>query len=112
MNNFNGIGRLVRDAECRYTPAGTPIAKFSICISKKWKDKDGNPQEKANFFDCVLWGKYGELMTKYLTKGKQIGITAELEQTTWADSEGKNHSRVQLNVSELFLLASSKSGGG
>jgi single-strand DNA-binding protein len=53
-----------------------------------------------------MWGKYGESMSKYLTKGKQIGIEAELEQNTWQDSNGNNHSAVQLTVNELTLLAS------
>jgi len=108
MNVFNGIGRLVRDSELKYTTTGTPVAKFSICIDKVWKNKDGARQEKPNFFNCVLWGKYAETMNKYLTKGKQIGVTAELEQTTWTDTAGNNHSAVQLNVNELNLLASPK----
>ena len=112
MNNFNGIGRLTGDAALTYTNAGIAITKFSICIHKVWKDKDNNRQEKPHFFNCVLWGKYGEAMSKYLTKGKQIGITAELEQTTWVGNDGKNHSAVQLNVSELYLLASPREKGG
>jgi len=112
MNNFNGIGRLTGDAVLSYTNAGIALTKFSICINKVWKDKDGTRQERPNFFNCILWGKYGESMSKYLTKGKQIGIGAELEQTTWQDNAGKNHSAVQLNVSELYLLASPREKGG
>jgi len=106
MNHFFGIGRLTGTAELKYTTNGSAVCKFSICISKKWKDKDGLLQEKPNFFNCILWGKYGESMSKYLTKGKQIGIDAELEQNTWTDSNGNNHSAVQLNVNEVSLLAS------
>ncbi|GHU66571.1 single-stranded DNA-binding protein [Spirochaetia bacterium] len=112
MNHFSGIGRLTGQAELKYTATGTAVTKFSICINKTWKDKDGNKQEKANFFNCVLWGKYGELMQKYLTKGKQIAIEAELDQSTWTDSNGNNHSAVQLNVSEIFLLASPRNESG
>ncbi|MCL2139785.1 MAG: single-stranded DNA-binding protein [Treponema sp.] len=108
MNHFIGIGRLTAAAVLEQTSTGTPYAKFSICINKVWKDKNGNRQEKPSFFNCVLWGKYGELMSKYLTKGKQIGIAAELEQNTWTDSNRNNHSSVQLNVNEIYLLASPK----
>jgi len=107
MNRYLGIGRLVRDAELRYTAGGTAVTKFSICINKVWKDKDGNRQERPNFFDCVLWGKYGETMQKYLTKGKQIAVDGELDQSAWQNN-GKNYSKVQIIVNELQLLQSPK----
>jgi single-strand DNA-binding protein len=59
-----------------------------------------------------MWGKYGETMSKYLTKGKQIAIAAELDQSTWQDSNGNNHSAVQLTVNELSLLASPRNESG
>jgi single-strand DNA-binding protein len=111
MNHFFGIGRLTGTAELKYTSNGTACVKFSICINRLWKDKEGNRQEKPNFFNCVMWGKYGESMSKYLTKGKQIGIEAELEQNTWTDSNGNNHSAVQLTVNEISLLASPRGEG-
>jgi single-strand DNA-binding protein len=112
MNHFFGIGRLTDSAELKYTANGTAITKFSICINKVWRDKDGNRQEKPNFFNCVLWGKYGESMSKYLTKGKQIGIAGELEQNTWEDNGGTRHNSVQINISEISLLASPRNESG
>jgi single-stranded DNA-binding protein len=47
-------------------------------------------------------------MSKYLTKGKQVAISAELEQNVWEDNNGVKHNGVQLNVNELFLLQSPK----
>jgi single-strand DNA-binding protein len=112
MNYFIGIGRLTDSAELKYTASGTAVTKFSICINKMWRDKDGNRQEKPNFFNCVLWGKYGESMSKYLTKGKQIGVAGELEQNVWQDNGGTKHSSVQINVSEISLLASPRNESG
>jgi single-strand DNA-binding protein len=111
MNHFMGIGRLTGSAELKYSANGTACTKFGICINKTWRDKDGNRQEKPSFFNCVIWGKYGELMSKYLTKGKQIAIEAELNQDTWRDSSGNNHSTVQLTVNEIFLLSSPRNEG-
>jgi single-strand DNA-binding protein len=112
MNYFIGIGRLTDSAELKYTANGTAVTKFSICINKMWRDKDGNRQEKPNFFNCVLWGKYGESMSKYLTKGKQIGIAGELEQNAWQDNGGTKHNSIQINVSEISLLASPRNESG
>ena len=111
MNHFFGIGRLTGAAELKYTSKGTACTKFSICINKTWKDEKGERQEKPSFFNCVMWGKLGEAISKYLTKGKQVAIEAELEQNTWQDSNGNNHSAVQLNVNELLMLQSPKGEG-
>jgi single-strand DNA-binding protein len=50
MNYFIGIGRLTDSAELKYTANGAAVTKFSICINKAWRDRDGNRQEKPNFF--------------------------------------------------------------
>jgi len=112
MNQFIGIGRLSRNADLNYTKGGTAFARFSICIDKRWKDSNGEYQNKPHFFDCVLWGKYAEKMHQYLTKGKQIAVKAELEQNTWTDGSNIKHYSVQLNVDELQLLSSPKGEGG
>ena len=111
MNHFIGIGRLTGGAELKYTSGGVPVCKFSICISKKWKTQEGEWKEKVNFFNCVLWGKYGESMSKYLTKGKQVAIEAELEQNAW-EKDGVKHNDCQLNINELVLLQSPQGKGG
>jgi single-strand DNA-binding protein len=106
MNHYVGIGRLTAAAELKYTASGVAVTKFSICINDVWKDKEGNRQEKSNFFNCVIWGKYGEVMQHLLTKGKQVGIEGKLEQSTWTDGNGNKHSQITINVSDLTLLAS------
>jgi single-strand DNA-binding protein len=108
MNHFIGIGRLAGAGVLSYTPGGTAYVKFCICISKARKDKGGERVETPNFFNCVLWGKYGETLAKYLTKGKQVAVEAELEQDAWTDAEGNRHSAVRLHVNELRLLSSPK----
>jgi single-strand DNA-binding protein len=112
MNHYVGIGRLTAAAELKYTASGVAVTKFSICINDVWKDKEGNRQEKSNFFNCVLWGKYGEVMQRLLTKGKQVGIEGKLEQSTWTDGNGNKHSQVTINVSNITLLASPRNENG
>jgi single-stranded DNA-binding protein len=51
-------------------------------------------------------------MSKYLTKGKQIGVAGELEQNIWQGNDGAKHNMVQINVSEISLLASPRGVSG
>ena len=42
MNNWIGLGRMVRDPEVRYTQTGKPVAQFTIAINRPYKNADGN----------------------------------------------------------------------
>jgi single-strand DNA-binding protein len=113
INVFTGVGRLTANAELKFLGSGTPVCNFSICINKSYK-KDGDWKDKPNFFNCVIWGKYGEAMHRHLTKGRMIGITGELAQDTWEDSEGRKHQKISIVCNSVSLMAKpgDKSGGG
>lgn len=107
LNSFNATARLTQNAELKYTTNGTACAKFSIAINKSYKQ--GNEwTKKAGFFNCVIWGKYAESMHRYLTKGKQIAIEAELAHNPWTDANETRHNDVNLVIKNIVLLSSPK----
>lgn len=101
INKWTGTGRLTRDAELKYLQSGTPVLNFSIASNYSVKEGD-SWKESANFFDCVLWGKIGESLNQYLTKGKDVTISGELRQQRW-EKDGQNHSKVVINVENLKM---------
>jgi len=104
------IGRLVRDAELKYTNSGKAVSRFSIAVNKK--TKAGNEwKENASFFDIVLWGKLGESLQLYLTKGKQVSVTGELNQERW-QQDGDNRTKVNVVAHTIQLLGDSRSSSG
>ena len=101
------VGRLTRDAELRYTTAGSAVANISIAINSR-KKRDDQWVDEAHFFDAVIWGQTAESLSPYLVKGKQVGIQGELRQNRWQDQQsGQNRSKVEIFVRNLQLL-----GGG
>ena len=107
LNSFTATGRLTGNAELKYTANGTACTKFGLAINKSYK-KDGAREDKAHFFNCVIWGKYGESMQKHLTKGKQIAVEAELNHNPWKDSNDNLHNDVVINIKNITLLSSPK----
>lgn len=100
LNSITIIGRLTRDAE---QPANGPV-KISIAVN--YSKKQGETYtEAANFFDVVIWGRTGEAIKQFLTKGKQVAIQGELRQDRW-EHEGKPQSRVGILAHSVQLLAS------
>ncbi len=112
INSVALVGRLVRDAELKYTNSGTAVCKFAIAVNRSRKSGDGW-EEEAHFFDIVLWGRQGEAIQKYLGKGKQVAVQGELRQSRW-EQNGQTRSRVEVHAQNVQLLGGSpgSSGGG
>ena len=115
MNCVNLVGRLVRDAELKYTAAGLAVAKFTIAVHRRVKQGDGEGyKEEPNYFDISLWGRLGESLHPYLQKGKQIAVTGELRQDRW-EQDGKQRSQINViadNIQFLGGRADGDSGSG
>lgn len=78
-------GNLTRDPELKYTPKGTAITEFGVAINKTWTNDAGEKKEKVTFIDVKFWGKGGEVVAQYFTKGKPILIQGELDVEQWED---------------------------
>lgn len=98
------IGRVTRDAELTTVGAkNTSLVKWGIANNTGF-----GQYEKTNFFNCQMWGKQGEAIRQYLTKGKQVCVTGQLEDTTWTSDDGTKHPQWTLTVSQVSLLADSR----
>lgn len=105
MNDMNVVainGRLVREAELRFSTSGTVILRFSIAVNRSVKKGD-KWEDEASFFDCTMFGKMAEGVSKYLEKGKQVSIIGELVQNRW-EKDGQSRSKVEIIVNKLQLL--------
>jgi single-strand DNA-binding protein len=102
LNHVVLIGRLTREAELKYTAGGQAVCKFSIAVNRRKKNGD-QWEDEANFFDITVWGKQGESLHPYLTKGKMVGVDGELRQDRW-QQDGQNRSKVEIIASYVQLL--------
>lgn len=93
------VGRLTRDPEAKSTGTGKTLTTFSIANSIKYSDK-----EKTSFFDCVAWGKTGEVVAQYCKKGNRVAIEGRLEQRSWEDKEGKKRQTWEIAVDKIQFL--------
>ena len=109
INYFVGVGRLTAEAELRYTSAGTAVAKFSICINDTYK-KDNDWVDRPYFFNCVVWGKYAEAMSQYLSKGRLIGIEGKLTHKPWTDGNGLKHNDCPIVINNIHLFPKQNTG--
>lgn len=104
MNCVNLTGRLGQDPEVRYTANGTALASFSLAVSEKYKDSEGNKKEKVHWIACVAWRHLAELVGKYLTKGSHVGVTGKLQAEEWDDKDGNKRKAIKVVLDKLDFL--------
>jgi single-strand DNA-binding protein len=105
INTVTIVGNLGQDPDIRYTPSGTPVAGFTVAVNEVYKGKDGQKVKKTHWFRVTAFQRLAEIVGEYCTKGSKVGIRGQLQQRTWQDSEGGNHSLVEIRARELELLS-------
>lgn len=107
LNKSILVGRLARDPELRYTPAGTPVASFAIANSKTFT-QNNEKKEQVSFIDCVAWSKLGEVVTEYCRKGHRIAVEGRLTQRRWKDSDGNTRTKLEVIAENVQFLSQAK----
>ena len=94
MNKVFLIGNLTRDPEIAETASGITVCKFSIAVSRQYKDDKGD--YLTDFFNVVAWRTLGENCGKYLAKGKKVAVVGSLQNRSYEDRYG-----IKRNVTEI-----------
>ncbi|GMO64497.1 MAG: single-stranded DNA-binding protein [Treponemataceae bacterium] len=104
LNNWNGVGRLVRDAELKYAASGFAIGNFSLAVNRRVKNGE-QWNDEVSFIDCTLFGKQAESLKQYLVKGKQLAVSGELRQERWTEKDsGQTRSKISVVAHNVQLL--------
>lgn len=114
MANYNRVilaGNLTRDPQLSYTPNNTAACEFGMAINRKWRDREGNAQEDVCFVDVTVYGRAGETVNQYMSKGRPILIEGRLRLRQWTNKEGQNRSKLDV-VAENFTFLGSPGGAG
>lgn len=104
------VGRLTRDAELKYTNSGQAVCHFSVATGSRRKKGD-QWVEESSFWDVDLWGKQGESINQYLTKGKLVAVEGSMRQDRW-EQDGVTRTKVQITANTVQLLGSPGGQGG
>ncbi len=97
-------GRLTREPELRYTPAGVAVMTFSVALNRRYKDQSGEWKEEVSFVNVVAWQKQAELAGQYLKKGSAVYVEGRLQSRSWETSEGNKRSTLEVRAERLQFL--------
>lgn len=72
MNSISILGRLTKEVELKQSKGGKDFFTNTIAVKRKFSDE-------SDFINIVAFGKTAEIISKYVKKGQQLGITGRLE---------------------------------
>lgn len=104
LNKVMLIGNVGRDPEVRYLPAGDAVANLPLATTDKWKDKDGNQQERTEWHRISFFGRQAEIASEYLKKGSQIYVEGSLTTRKWTDKDGNERYTTEIRADRMQML--------
>jgi single-strand DNA-binding protein len=107
------IGNLGKDPEMSYTPGGKAVTKFSVAVTRRGKDANGERKDETTWFNVVAWERLAETMNTYLHKGSKVYIEGRMTSREFTDKEGVKRTFWDVVATEMELLTprSAESGG-
>jgi single-strand DNA-binding protein len=114
MGNINRVtltGYLTREPELRQAGAGT-VLSFGIGVNERHKNSRTDTwEERASFFEVLVWGKRSEALSPILHKGMKVALSGKLKQSQWQAQDGSRRSRVEVVADEVDLMVKNSGEG-
>ena len=106
LNKAMIIGRLGADPEVRYTQNNTAVANMSVATSDRYKDSNGEFQERTEWHRVVAWGRLAEVCQQYLAKGSQVYFEGPIQTRSWENKEGQKQYSTEIKAQAMQMLDS------
>lgn len=99
MNKVILIGRLTRDPELNFAAgSGTAVTRFSLAVKRPFK------KDESDFINCVAFGKTGETIAQYITKGRQLAVTGSIRTGSYDAKDGSKRYTTDIIVDSFEFL--------
>jgi single-strand DNA-binding protein len=100
------LGNVGKDPEIRTTPNGTIVASFSVATSSRYKDAQGNWQERSEWHNCTAFKRTAEIIRDYVKKGSKVYVEGPSQTESWDDkTTGQKKYATKILVNELIMLS-------
>jgi single-strand DNA-binding protein len=110
LNKVLLLGNLGADPELRVTQGGQAILKLRLATTETYLDRNNTRQEKTEWHSVTLWGKRGEALSKFLTKGERIFVEGRI-QTSSYEKDGEKRYRTEIVANNIILAGRGRGEG-
>ena len=105
MNFVVLMGRLTNEPDVRYEQGGKAIARYTLAVDRRGKEKS------TDFIRCVAFDNVAQWVEKYLAKGTKIGVTGKIRTGSYTDREGKKVFTTDVIVDNHYFCESKAQDG-
>ncbi|GKU77162.1 single-stranded DNA-binding protein [Paenibacillus sp. L3-i20] len=109
LNRVILIGRLTKDPELRYTPAGVAVTQFTLAVDRPFSSGQG--EKEADFIPVVTWRQLAETCANYLRKGRLTAVEGRIQVRNYENNEGKRVYVTEVIADNVRFLESNREGG-
>ena len=103
MQRITLIGNLTRDPETRATPNGVTVCSFTVAVSRKYAPE--GKDKITDYFRANVWRQLGDICARYLSKGKKVAVSGELQARTYQASDGTTRLSLDVQADEIEFLS-------
>lgn len=104
------LGRLGADPETRFTQNNVCVSNANLATSERWRDAQGEKQERTEWHRLVFWDRLGEIAQEYLKKGSLVFIEGKVETQKWEDKDGETRYNTTVRVLSMQMI-DNRTGG-
>jgi len=104
VNKVILIGNLGRDPELRYLPNGDSVVKFPLATGARWKDKNGQLQERTDWHNIVAFRRQAEICNEYLKKGSPVYVEGRIQTRSYDDRDGNKKWITEIIAQSVRML--------
>lgn len=109
LNRVILIGRLTKDPELRYTPAGVAVTQFTLAVDRQFS---GSKEEReADFIPIVTWRQLAETCANYLRKGRLAAVEGRIQVRNYENNEGRRVYVTEVIADNVRFLESANREG-
>lgn len=108
LNRVILIGRLTKDPDMKYTPAGVAVTQFTLACDRPFTSDGG--KKEADFINIVAWRQLAETCAQYLRKGRLTAIEGRIQVRHYDNNEGKRVYVTEVIADNVKFLESNKDG--
>jgi single-strand DNA-binding protein len=112
LNKVMLIGNLGQEPELRFTKGGQAVLSLRMATNERYKNRDGEWQDRTEWHTVVVWGKRAEGLNRVVTKGTQLFIEGRLQTRSWEDKQGQKRYTTEVVAREVILGSKGDGGGG
>jgi len=109
LNKVLLLGNLGADPELKVTQGGQAVLKLRLATTETYLDRNNTRQERTEWHRVTLWGKRGEALAKFLTKGERIFVEGRISTSSY-EKDGEKRYSTEIVANNIILAGRGKGG--